>query len=359
VSHAPERKEKNCLNCGATVIGRFCHVCGQENVIPKETFWKLVIHFFYDITHFDSKFFDSLRYLLFKPGFLSREYVSGRRASYLHPVRMYVFTSAIFFLIFFILYNPERAILIRDEPLTRQERMDRLRDFQAEVVNAKPADSSILVKEMELLKDTTRLVTNLDLLRAAGRNVFGQTTDKKYATTLEYDSVQRTLSPDRRDGWFMRAVTRRQIQLNAKYKGNPNEASTSFVEIFLHKMPYLLFISLPVFALILKLLYVRRRQFFYADHTIFSIHHYILSFILLLCIFLLGAARTEPGFHWLRAIEVGLIIIWPIHLYIAMLHFYKQGWFKTFIKFFLLNILGLISLLILFVGFLVLSIFQL
>ena len=62
-------------------------------------------HFFYDITHFDGSFFVTLKDLLFKPGFLSREYMLGRRKKYLHPVRMYVFTSAVFFLVFFSLFH--------------------------------------------------------------------------------------------------------------------------------------------------------------------------------------------------------------------------------------------------------------
>lgn len=61
----------------------------------------MVTHFFNDITHFDGKFVPTAGYLLARPGFLSKEYVSGRRQRYLHPVRMYVFTSALFFLLFF------------------------------------------------------------------------------------------------------------------------------------------------------------------------------------------------------------------------------------------------------------------
>lgn len=101
MSHGKERKEKDCLNCGAELNGRYCHKCGQENIEPKESFLHLVNHFVEDITHFDGKFFTTLKDLLFKPGFLSKEYLKGRRASYLHPIRMYVFTSAAFFLIFF------------------------------------------------------------------------------------------------------------------------------------------------------------------------------------------------------------------------------------------------------------------
>lgn len=101
MSHPAQRKEKNCLNCGTTVIGRYCHHCGQENVEPKESVWQLLLHFFNDITHFDGKFFSTLKELLFKPGFLSTQYMIGRRATYLNPIRMYLFTSFIFFLLFF------------------------------------------------------------------------------------------------------------------------------------------------------------------------------------------------------------------------------------------------------------------
>ena len=80
MSRLKERKEKNCLNCNAEVQGRFCHVCGQENIETKETVWHLISHFFQDITHFDGKFFSSLKYLVTKPGFLSTEYMIGRRA---------------------------------------------------------------------------------------------------------------------------------------------------------------------------------------------------------------------------------------------------------------------------------------
>ena len=130
MSHLPERKEKNCLNCGTEVHGKYCHVCGQENLEPKESFWHLLTHFFYDFTHFDGKFFSTVRYLLSRPGFLTSEYAKGRRASYLHPIRMYVFTSAFFFIIFFWVFSLKNV------------------DF-GQAVNIK-ADSTSLLKGQEL-----------------------------------------------------------------------------------------------------------------------------------------------------------------------------------------------------------------
>lgn len=95
--------EKDCLNCGTEVLGPYCQACGQKNTVVHQTFWQLITHFVYDILHFDGKFFDTLKYLLFRPGFVPKEYVRGRRFSYLDPIRMYLFTSAVFFLLFFSL----------------------------------------------------------------------------------------------------------------------------------------------------------------------------------------------------------------------------------------------------------------
>jgi hypothetical protein len=91
------------------VQGRFCQVCGQENIVPKQGFWSLTRHFIYDIFHFDGKFFDTLRLLFFKPGTISKEYVLGKRMRYLDPIRMYLFTSAVFFLVFFSVESMENV----------------------------------------------------------------------------------------------------------------------------------------------------------------------------------------------------------------------------------------------------------
>jgi hypothetical protein len=355
VSHAPERKEKDCLNCGATVAGRYCHICGQENIVPRESFGNLVLHFFYDITHFDGKFFPSLKYLLFRPGFLSKEFVNGRRASYLNPVRMYVFTSAIFFLIFFMIADPKDFVNRgHDVPLNNKERLKLLDDFEKEYRKS-GADTAIILDQIEALKDTTKPVT-LDILADIETS---DTTQNGPKTFAEYDSIQKTLPSSERDGWLKRWAVQK-FQFNEELRNDPSTALEKWTELFLHRLPYLLFLSLPIFALILKLLYVRRsKQFYYADHAIFSIHHYIFSFILLLFCFLLGTTydiTAWPVIRW--ALLIILLVVWPIHLYIAMRNFYQQRWFKTFLKFILLNILGFVSILILFTLFFLLSVFQ-
>jgi hypothetical protein len=81
------RKEKTCLNCGYPVHDKYCSHCGQLNAEPRQSFGHLLKHFFSDVTHWDSQFLTTIKDLIIKPGFLTREYEAGKRSSYLDPIR--------------------------------------------------------------------------------------------------------------------------------------------------------------------------------------------------------------------------------------------------------------------------------
>lgn len=358
MSHLTERTEKNCLNCNAIVQGRYCQLCGQENIVPQESFRHLVLHFIYDITHFDGKFFDTLKYLLFKPGFLSTEYIKGRRAKYLNPVRMYVFTSAIFFLIFFAMTGDDVVKFTGNEPLTKVQRDSMIVVMQEEAVK-NPADSSPYYA-LNILRDTSRQnITLADLTVESGGFVMMSPWGKSYKTAREYDSIQQRLPSGQQDGWLKRTWNKKAFELKDKYGKDPVQGIKSFTNSLLHRLPYLLFVSLPLFALVLKLLYFTSKKFLYAAHSIFSIHQYIFSFILILLIMVLDTWGKSPGWSFLGVIALLLMLLWPIHLLLSMKNFYKQGWLLTFLKMIALNFLGLITIIILLVAFILFSVFQL
>jgi len=356
MSHAPERTEKNCLNCGTIVQGRYCHKCGQENIVPKESFWSLVVHFFYDITHFDSKFFDSLKYLLFKPGFLSKEYMNGRRAAYLNPVRMYVFTSFFFFLVFFTVFKSDDAIRFTgDEVITAVQRDSILVRLNEQI--AQRPNSAALLEQKARVLDTTKPLTMMEFVELSEDFQVIDFTGEKYISLQEYDSIQNSLPKSKRDGWFIRLVEKRKIELNQRYRARSKEALKDIGDLVLHKLPYLLFISLPLFAFLLKILYIRRKQFFYADHGIFTIHHYIFSFLNLL--FILGFNKLESITGWsiFSWLSFALVILWFVYLYKGLRNFYQQGRGKTIVKFLLLNLGALIVNIILLALFFLFSVF--
>ena len=357
MSHSPERKEKDCLNCGAIVHGRYCHVCGQENKVPLEKFWDLVIHFFYDITHFDSKFFDTMKYLLLKPGFLPQEYMKGRRVSYLNPIRMYIFTSAFFFLIFFAFLNPSEALSSGENNVLTQYERDSLLAKTEEKIRER-GSSDKLEKLKVLLNDTTREISKDDINKLNSNFRLMGIGDRKYKSLHEYDSIQQQLPTSERDGWFTRIWAEKELEINEKYKDDPSSSLEKFTDIFLHKLPYLLFISLPFFALILKLLYVRR-NWYYAEHVIFTVYHYIFSFLLLLFIFGFDALSDWTGWGIFDLMIALSLFAWAFYLYKSMRRFYGQRRFKTIVKFFLLNLLGFVCIVFLLTFFILFSIFQL
>ncbi len=352
MSHTPQRKEKNCLNCGTEVIGRFCHVCGQENVEPKETFWHMFVHFFNDITHFDGKFFTTLKDLLFKPGFLSREYMLGKRVRYLHPVRLYIFTSAVFFLLFFSFFGINTHLNL-NEPISREDRLETLDNLQA--MYHRDTSNHFLKAATARFEDTTRPITRREsmALYSPGPSVV-ELNGRAYESIRQYDSIQRVLPDSSRDGWIMRGITRQLLHLNEKFSADPEEAVDKFSEVILHRLPYMLFVSLPLFALLLKLVYFRRKEYYYADHGVFTIHLYVFTFILMALVFALDKIKNLTHIQSINWLVVGLFLLDLFYLYKAMRYFYQQKRAKTILKFILLTIsslLMIITLLALFIFF--------
>jgi hypothetical protein len=402
VSHLKERKEKNCLNCQTTVIGRYCHECGQENLEPKETVWHLVQHFFNDITHFDGKFFATVKLLLRKPGFLSAEYIAGRRMSYLNPIRMYVFTSAFFFIILFSLKKPEDMVK-PDTGRSLAQLEKTLKGDQQELVHASEDDradlnSSIdkLSREINVIRkrysDTatrkfnqaqlaglviesvTDSLKDPDLTPAVRANLataLGTNDDDKdrtyfmglnsgdYKTVADYDSTERKLPDSLRDGWLKHKAMERLIVTNEEYHEDKQRYKERLLENILHSFPKILFWSLPFFALILNVLYFRHKQYFYVSHGIFTIHVYCATFILILAAILLNALSDWLGWGWFKVVSDLLqLALWfyiMIYLYKAMRGFYKQRRAKTFLKYFIACSVAFVVNLILFLIFLLLS----
>lgn len=94
-------EESACKNCNCEIEPNFeyCPKCGQEVGLKADSFVDFVGHFLKDYFTFDNKIFNSIKPLLIKPGFLTNEFIVGRRASYIPPVRLYLFISILFFLL--------------------------------------------------------------------------------------------------------------------------------------------------------------------------------------------------------------------------------------------------------------------
>ena len=327
MSHLKERKEKSCLNCNAVVNGKYCSFCGQENVEPQESLWHLILHFFNDITHFDGKFFSSVKYVVTKPGFLTSEYVRGRRTTYLNPVRFYVFTSFIFFLILFT-FSEINFVKIDD---TNQPKISFKDSIEMSQING-VGDFNFTPNEF---KDSTS--NDPQVLKIVD-----------YKNRAEYDSLKKIGKTTKK--WYKKLLIDKQFDVQEKYGKDKKRIATVLREKVISVTPQILFLSLPFFALFLKLLYIRRDKYYYVAHVIFTLHFYIFVYII---IFLSRFANRLSDFkylHWLNVVSF-LLAVSPIYyLYKAMTNFYEQSRMKTLLKLFIFSI----AVLFLFIFFLIL-----
>lgn len=308
--HHHERKEKVCLNCGAQLYGHYCHVCGQENNEPKESVGHLLRHFFEDVTHFDGKFFASMKYLFTRPGFMATEYMKGKRASYLNPIRLYLLSSAIFLILMAKLVNGGSTDPKITEERERVEASNKATSFSWEFASVPGINQNVTMLHFD-----HRLSEN-------GVHV--------------YDSIQNSLPKDSRDEGIDRYIGRRLAAAATVYHEEPNRFMSELEERFVHSFSTVFFISLPLFALFLQLLYIRRKQYYFVAHSVFSIHFFCVVFISMLLsmsfIRIIFATRSDMVADIFSYALLFMPLLTYLYLFVAMKRFYNQGWFKTFIK---------------------------
>jgi hypothetical protein len=316
------RHEKDCLNCGATVEDRYCSHCGQENIVVKESFGHLFRHFFEDITHYDSKFFTTIKDLLLKPGFLTKEYLSGRRSSYLHPIRMYVFISFLYFLAAFTFsesgHEQEAATEARAAFAAKKEVADSLMNILQETGHTNSTDS---IKYAALAGTISRL--RLDSIHDKEIE-FQLIGNIDYKFLKAYDEEQRALPEADRDKGIKPWLLGRWLKAIEHH----GEATMGvIIEKTEHGLPKLMFLLLPLFALALKLFY-DKKKYYYGDHAIFSLHFHSAVFLLFFIFALQNKLLPSWGLYF-SLLELVLVFV---YLTIALKNIYQQSFFITLLK---------------------------
>lgn len=242
MSKHPLRHDKTCLNCRHVVEKRYCPNCGQENTATRKTFYELFVHFFEDLTHYENAFWKTIRNLLLRPSSLTKEYLSGKRMSYLAPVRLYIFISFMTFLIIGVL-TPY-------------------------AVDDKKTDKDTVSMKMS---DSIRRETDRENQRSGF--MFGD-----YESVRQLDSSQAAQPDSMKLNRFEYKIERKLAEINEKSPREKQEAKERFVEAIKHNIPKAIFLYMPFFAFALWMFHGKRR-WYYFDHGIFTLHYF--SFLLL------------------------------------------------------------------------------
>ncbi|NOX36971.1 MAG: DUF3667 domain-containing protein [Calditrichaeota bacterium] len=245
-------QQQTCVTCNSAFTGTYCPHCGEKVIDPQEYsllyFLRNVLKV---ITHVDNRFWSTFYVLIRKPGWLSRDYLIGRRRPYLNPVQMFLIANFIYFFI---------------QPLTNANGFNTPLITQIKKMPYSPLALS-MVKEKIISRETT------------------------------YDA----------------------------YEAVYNQKSSTYART-------LIFLMIPLLALVLKLLFWKHRRYF-VEHLVFSLHFYIflMVYILIVLIALLqflvflmprvGLALSTPR----PAMELAFSAV----IYLALfIYFYRA--FNTF-----------------------------
>lgn len=305
------QQEDYCLNCKTTLQGNYCHRCGQPKLdTHHDSFLHTMIHFLGDFVHFDSQIFRTAIPLLFKPGFLVNEYFKGKRARYLSPIKMYVFLSFLFFFVIFGLsgFTKGKNVHVNEKPSSAFSDNNK--------TGSDKSGGYMIWKELsdslEINKNWKDSLVVLD--------------GESYASVEQYDSIQQTLPEHKKDNWILYELKTRSLIFKDKILSDErNMFVNELIHSFTHNFPKVLFFLLPIFALLLKMLY---RKKYYIEHLIFSITFYNFFFLFGSVVLLIGLVPFLENI-----VNVAYWLLPLLYLYLAMLFVYRQSVFKTAFKF--------------------------
>ena len=410
------RKSLKCLNCGTAMADyNYCPECGQINT-TKQVPLKLFFHdILGDYFTFDSRFFRSFIPLLRQPGHLTNEYNSGRRVSYILPLRLYLFVTILFFFIIslqgkiglsslepstvenqvvnrdsiqaiFTKYDgtiPEdvQASLISEidnkYKLTKRKREIKfsvgdslnllLSNFDAAISESDRHELALeIMSQFKFYpkkgrrnrggdkKALKKILGNSEFLPKANKTDqlfkaidsrfrFRKIVDKAAGHNYYIEDPDTGITVDGTPVDSLEAGIEKNFLLKANALAKKGaEGGRLFWQEVLNQIPKVMFLILPIFALILKVLYIRKK-IYYINHLIFSLHAHTILFLYLLF------AILFPKWYVITPVVFG---IW-VHLFFSMRNVYKQSRLMTMLK---LNLLLFLYTFPLICGFALLSV---
>jgi Protein of unknown function (DUF3667) len=331
----------HCENCGAPLSGPYCGQCGQPAIDYRRSFGHVLVDVLNEFLNWDSKFFATIALLIVKPWRLTNEFVAGHRVRYVHPLRLYLLASILFF---FAVNYGARGIRFDPTKFPDEKRAevaaaiaDKRDEIEAELSkeNLTPDQRQKVQKALDYLTKPTSSATTtptpeespsptaapgISPTAESGQQTYGPVGDRPFVV---FDDAKSTTPFER---W---------IEGRAKEKmGEHGTKMGLFISTLFSNLPYMMLCCIPLFALVLKVLYIRRRLF-YIDHLIYAlhIHTFFYAGIMLIVLVTIGLNRFAPGAiaGWLIAL---LWIAFVTQIFLSIRYVYRQGWFISIFKFF-------------------------
>lgn len=286
-----------CSNCSYKfgTSDNFCPECGQENHnnrLPAKHLFHEVVE---GIFHLDSKSYTTFGSLLFKPGKLSKEFNAGKRASYVPPVRLYIFSSFLFFFLFL-----SGKIIHSDEAETKES------EFKMEFMTGESrlTDQEKISLSPSQQDSLQKFRTSVSSVELAGMN------NKQ----IEALMAEKKITPN----WINRFAFGQMAKVGT-------QGSAEFYHLMFKNISYGMFLLMPFIGMFFYLFY-RKQSGYYIDNLILSIHYHSAIFIIFSILSLAGK------FFTLGMLNLLPVIIIPAYLFIMLKNYSGQGIIMTCIK---------------------------
>jgi hypothetical protein len=262
-----------CRNCDDPMHADFCPACGQRKVDVRVRLRDLIAEYLDDQFAINGRLPRTLGTLLLRPGRLTRDYLDGRIVRYVAPFRLYVVISVLFFLLVSLGTRASPVFSVRSD-----DAADAAGEAAAPVLE--PAAEGAVPEEGPFRID------DLDL---------------------------RTPWP---------RVTALLEQRARRFADVPPEQVPALIgRALLDRLPLLMFLLLPVLAMLLKVLYLRSGRF-YVEHFIFGLHVQTFAFAILVVDRLAGQRFSDV--LWIYVL---------VYLYLAMRRVYGESRLRTGVKY--------------------------
>src|SRR6267154_1480911 len=326
-----EKPPTRCENCGAELQGHWCAHCGQPAIDYRRSFRHVIADLLDEFLNWDSKFFATIALLIFKPWRLTNEFLAGKRVRYANPLRLYLLASILFF--FAVNYGTKGVKFEpgKLEPKDRAELEAELKD--ADLPPAAREKLAALLRESSPSPASEPSTNTPSPVPSGSPNASPSSPAPETMHKKQYGKIgERPVVVS--DGAKSSTPFERWIEGRAKEKmGEHGTKMGLFISTLLSNLPYMMLCCIPLFALVLKVLYLRR-HIFYIDHLIYAlhIHTFFYTAVMLIVLATIGLNRFASG--PIAGLMIAFLWIgFVTQIFLSIRFVYRQGWFISIFKF--------------------------
>lgn len=331
--------QRYCPNCHYPLphYGEFCSNCGQQYTDGRVPLKFLLQDFIDNVLNIDSKLFRTT-WALIRPGKLTNEFFAGHHKRFASPARLFFIATVVHFAMIGFVINDELAT-----GLGKLVEKNRRQAYEAPLLDslqkAREEVSSMFAGQATAQRALDSLFTKIKSEKRDSQDITYFSIDSNWNitskdVTLSIEELYRKTPAELATA---NGISGKLENLIFQQAVKVNTHVDNFGQYMLGQFVWMVILMMPALALILKLLYVRRRRYF-VEHLVFSFHYHAFAFwVVSISLFLLALTDSWENDKVTSIASIIVIFGILIYLFIAMRRVYKQGFFKTFVKYNILN----------------------